>query len=59
MIGWAFILLVLGGYFAWMVIEMGAHAVTGAWPMIGVFAAAVAAAVAAALGLIVGRRGGG
>jgi hypothetical protein len=56
-IGWTFVLLVLAGYFAWMVIEMGAHAPTGAWPMVGVFAAAVAAGVAATLGLILGRRG--
>ena len=57
-IGWAFVLLVLAGYFAWMVVEMGAHAATGAWPIVGVFAAAVAGAIAATLGLIVGRRGG-
>lgn len=58
-IGWAVVLLVLAGYFAWMIIEMGAHAVTGAWPMVGVFAAAVAAGIAATLGLIIGRRSGG
>jgi hypothetical protein len=58
-IGWAFVLLVLAGYFAWMIVEMGAHAATGAWPMIGVFAAAVAGAIAATLGLMLGRRRGG
>ena len=57
-IGWAFILLVLAGYFAWMTVEMGAHAVTHAWPMLGVFVAAIAGALAATLGLIIGRRGG-
>jgi hypothetical protein len=57
-IGWTFVLLVLAGYFAWMVIEMGAHAPTGVWPMVGVFAAAVAAGAAATLGLIIGRRRG-
>ena len=57
-IGTTFVLLVLAGYFAWMVIQMGGHAPTGAWPMVGVFAAAVAAGVAATLGLVLGRRGG-
>jgi hypothetical protein len=57
-IGWAFILLVLAGYFAWMIVEMGEHAVSGAWPMVGVFAAAVAGGIAATLGLMVGRRRG-
>jgi hypothetical protein len=56
-IGWAFILLILAGYFAWMTVEMGAHAVTHAWPMLGVFVAAIAGALAATLGLIIGRRG--
>jgi len=58
MIGWAFVLLVLAGYFAWMIVEMGAHASIGAWPMVGVFAAAVAGSIAAVLGLMVGRRRG-
>jgi hypothetical protein len=57
-IGWAFILLILAGYFAWMTIEMGAHAVTHAWPMLGVFVAAIAGGLAATLGLLIGRRGG-
>jgi hypothetical protein len=57
-IGWAIVLLVLAGYFAWMIVEMGAHAVVGAAPMIGVFAAAVAAGIAATVGLMVGRRRG-
>jgi hypothetical protein len=35
---------------------MGGHAVTKAWPMLGVFVAAVAGAIAATLGLMVGRR---
>jgi hypothetical protein len=50
------VLLILAGYFAWMIIEMGAHAVIGAWPMLGVFVAAFAGAVAATLGLMLGRR---
>jgi hypothetical protein len=37
---------------------MGGHAVTGGWPMLGVFVAAVAGALAAALGLMIGRSGG-
>jgi hypothetical protein len=57
-IGWALVLVILAGYFAWMIIEMGAHAVTHAWPMLAVLVAAVAAALAATLGLIVGRRSG-
>lgn len=57
-IGWAFILLILAGYFVWMTVEMGAHAVTHAWPMLGVFVGAIAAGLAATLGLIIGRRGG-
>lgn len=57
-IGWALILLILGGYFAWMIVEMGAHAVTHAWPMVGVLVAAVLAAIAATLGLLIGRRSG-
>ena len=57
-IGWAFVLLILAGYFAWMTLEMGAHAVTHAWPMLGVFVAAVAGALAAILGLVIGRRSG-
>lgn len=56
-IGWAFVLLILAGYFAWMIVEMGAHAVTKAWPMLAVFAAAIAGAVAATLGMAIGRRG--
>ena len=56
-IGWAFVLLILAGYFAWMIVEMGTHAVTHAGPMLGVLAAAVAAAVAATLGLVIGKRG--
>lgn len=55
-IGWGVVLLILAGYFAWMIAEMGGHAVTKAWPMLGVFAAAVAGAVAATLGLLIGRR---
>jgi hypothetical protein len=55
-IGWAFVLLVLAGYFAWMIIEMGAHAVPKAWPMVAVIVAAIAAAIAASLGLALGRR---
>lgn len=55
-IGWAFVLLVLAGYFAWMIIEMGAHAVLKAWPMVGVIVAAIAAGIAASLGLVAGRR---
>lgn len=54
--GWAIVLLILAGYFAWMIVEMGAHAVTKAWPMLGVFGAAIAGALAATLGLLVGRR---
>lgn len=56
-IGWAFVLLVLAGYFAWMIVEMGAHAVTGGWPMLGVFVAAVVGGVAASIGLMIGRSG--
>jgi hypothetical protein len=55
-IGWALILLILAGYFAWMIVEMGAHAVPKAWPMVAVIAAAIGAAVAASLGLMLGRR---
>lgn len=58
-IGWALILIILGGYFAWMIIEMGAHAVTHAWPMVGVLVAAVVGGIAATLGLAIGRRSGG
>jgi hypothetical protein len=58
-IGWAFILLILAGYFAWMIIEMGAHAAPRAWPMVGVVVAAVAGSIAATLGMIIGRRGNG
>jgi len=57
-IGWTFVLLILAGYFAWLIVEMGSHAVTGAWPMVGVIVAAVAGAIAATLGLLVGRRSG-
>lgn len=57
-IGWAFILLILAGYFAWMTVEMGAHAVTHAYPMLAVFAAAVIGGIAATLGLLIGKRGG-
>lgn len=57
-IGAAFLLLILAGYFAWMIMEMGQHAVTHAYPMIGVLVAGVAGALAATLGLVVGRRGG-
>jgi hypothetical protein len=56
-IGVAFVLLILAGYFAWMIVEMGAHAVPKAWPMVAVLAAAVAAAIAATLGMAIGRRG--
>lgn len=56
-IGWAFVLLILVGYFAWMIVEMGGHAVTGGWPMLGVIVAAIAGGVAATLGMLVGRRG--
>lgn len=56
-IGIAFVLLILAGYFAWMIIEMGAHAVPRAWPMVGVLVAAVAGAIAATLGMLIGRRG--
>lgn len=56
-IGSAVILLVLASYFAWMIIEMGGHAVPRAWPMVGVLVAAVAGSIAATLGMIVGRRG--
>ena len=56
-IGIAFVLLILAGYFAWMIVEMGAHAVPRAWPMVGVVVAAVAGSVAAALGMVIGRRG--
>jgi hypothetical protein len=56
-IGWAFVLLILAGYFAWMIVEMGAHAVPKAWPMVGVIVAAIAGAIAASLGLVLGRRG--
>ena len=38
-IGVAFVLLILAGYFAWMIVEMGAHAVPRAWPMVGVLVA--------------------
>lgn len=57
-IGWAFVLLIGAGYFAWLIVQMGGHAVTGAWPMVGVVVAALAGAVAATLGLLVGRRSG-
>ena len=56
-IGWGVILLILAAYFAWMIIEMGGHAVTGGWPMLGVFVAALAGGIAAALGLMIGRTG--
>jgi hypothetical protein len=56
-IGWAIILLILAGYFAWMIVEMGAHAVPRAWPMVALIVAAIAGAVAATLGLVFGRRG--
>lgn len=56
-IGVAFVLLVLAGYFAWMIVEMGAHAVPRAWPMVGVVVAAVAGVIAATLGMVIGRRG--
>jgi hypothetical protein len=56
-IGWAVILLILAGYFLWMILEMGGHAVTGGWPMLGVFVAAIAGAIAATLGLMIGRTG--
>ena len=55
-IGWAAVLLILAGYFAWMIAEMGGHAVTKAWPMLAVFVAAIAGAIAATLGLLIGRR---
>lgn len=55
-IGVAFVLLILAGYFAWMIVEMGAHAVPKAWPMVGVLAAAVGGAIAATLGMAIGRR---
>lgn len=55
-VGWAFVLLILAGYFAWMIIQMGAHALPKAWPMIGVLVAAVAGGVAATLGMLIGRR---
>lgn len=55
-IGWAFIFLILAGYFLWMIVEMGGHAVTRAWPMLGVLVAAIAGGLAAALGLALGRR---
>lgn len=56
-IGIAFVLLILAGYFAWMITEMGAHAVPRAWPMVAVVVAAVAGAIAATLGMLIGRRG--
>lgn len=55
---WAFVLLILAGYFAWLIIQMGGHAVTGGWPMLGVVVAAIAGAIAASLGLAIGRRSG-
>lgn len=56
-IGSGVVLLILAAYFAWMIIEMGGHAVPRAWPMVGVVVAAVAGSIAATLGMIVGRRG--
>lgn len=55
-VGVAFVLLILAGYFAWLILQMGNHAVTGAWPMVGVVVAAVVGGIAATLGLMIGRR---
>lgn len=55
-IGVTFVLLILAGYFAWMIVEMGGHAVPKAWPMVGVLVAAVAGGIAATLGMAIGRR---
>ena len=55
-IGWAFVLLVLAGYFVWMSVEMGAHSVNGVGPMVAVFGAAFAGLIAAGIALASGRR---
>ena len=55
--GWAFVLLILTGYFVWMIVEMGAHSVNGAAPMIGLLVAAAVGSVAAGLALVAGSKG--
>jgi hypothetical protein len=55
-IGWAFVLLLLAGYFVWIIAEMGSHSVSGAGPMIAVFGAAFAGLAAAGIALASGRR---
>jgi apolipoprotein N-acyltransferase len=56
-IGWAFVLLVLAGYFLWMTVEMGRAAVSGAAPMIAFLVAAFIGIAAAGAAMALGRRG--
>lgn len=55
-IGWAFVLLVLAGYFLWMTVEMGSAAVSGAAPMIAFLVAAFVGIAAAGAAMAIGRR---
>ena len=57
-IGWGLVLLVLAGYFLWMIMEMGTAAVSGAAPMIAFLVSAAIGVAAAGIDLAVGRKRG-
>lgn len=54
-VGVGLVLLVLAGYFVWICAEMGAHALTGAGPLVAIFGAAFAGIIAAGLAFAFGR----
>jgi hypothetical protein len=55
-IGWIVVLLILAGYFMWMIIEMGAAAVSGSAPMFAFLIAAAIGIAAAGAALALGKR---
>ena len=54
-VGVGLVLFVLAGYFVWICAEMGAHALTGAGPLVAIFGAAFAGIIAAGLAFAFGR----
>jgi apolipoprotein N-acyltransferase len=55
-LGVVFVLLILGAYFVWMIIEMGSAAVSGAAPMIAFLGAAVVGIAAAGAAMAIGKK---
>jgi hypothetical protein len=55
-IGYTCLFLVLGGYFAWICLEMSRHALGGAPLVAAIFGTEVVAVLALLLGLAIGRR---